>query len=462
MDHVPGVPLFSRGDGFEMGPRGRYTTLVDLLRTLNALHSYHVHSAVLPANIILRESDGFPVLVDFGVARLAHLRRLFKMGTRVSISNWSAPELAYGKVTQAADIYGVGMVALATVLQRSDPWCWLDLSIPAFVSARLQERGESSHFATLLAACVQTNPMARPSVATALALLKDACEREAVTKRVVDAPTACLSAGSRAAECASGDLRPAGTNDPPSGARKAMGAFEMYRPAARGGLFDFPFTPSGCFGLNDRFYDLRFLLVQVAHWGGSLSLFVYNGRPISREREVCHYPGDFFPTATFAVARGRIRSIECVHPFCGDGSESGFLESLAFEKRLCRVLGWRFRSYQITLLGGERTRDGESDADEAGYAIDALLERDSHICAAMAALAPDLAEFSTNINASMEAVPDICSLKLAETVRLVRQYQNVEAVLDHSTRDDLDLLEDMLVLSRNGFLRVAPTRRVRR
>ncbi len=91
--------------------------LVSLLPVLDYVHSRHmIHRDIKPDNIIMRQRDGLPVLIDFGAVKEA-------MNTVVNSSN-SAPsivigtsgfmpaEQAGGRPTFASDLYSLGMTAV--------------------------------------------------------------------------------------------------------------------------------------------------------------------------------------------------------------------------------------------------------------------------------------------------------------------------------------------------------------
>jgi len=98
--------------------------LAPLAEALDHLHGEGiVHRDLKPANVRVR-SDGRPVLLDLGIAKDlsgdggGHTQTMTAMGT----SAWMAPEQADAKrVTKAADVYALGLVAYALLSGRM-PW----------------------------------------------------------------------------------------------------------------------------------------------------------------------------------------------------------------------------------------------------------------------------------------------------------------------------------------------------
>ena len=84
--------------------------LRDLLPVLQYIHERQViHRDIKPANIIHRRSDGKPVLIDFGVAKLFSATGLLHTGTTVGTAEYMAPEQIKGKALPASDLYSLGV-----------------------------------------------------------------------------------------------------------------------------------------------------------------------------------------------------------------------------------------------------------------------------------------------------------------------------------------------------------------
>ena len=89
---------------------------------LQYLHERGIlHRDLKPENIMLCH-DGTMRLMDFGIARLAHARRLTFVGFAPGTPHYMAPERVNGKRGDArTDIYSLGAI-LYEMLDRRDPF----------------------------------------------------------------------------------------------------------------------------------------------------------------------------------------------------------------------------------------------------------------------------------------------------------------------------------------------------
>lgn len=103
------------------------TAAVDLIRRVaEGLHAAHqrkiVHRDIKPGNILLRLSDGQPVLADFGLARVAQEGAFVtRPGVVAGTVAYMAPEQAAGdaaRIGPASDVYGLGAVLYQMVTGR--------------------------------------------------------------------------------------------------------------------------------------------------------------------------------------------------------------------------------------------------------------------------------------------------------------------------------------------------------
>ncbi|NES18306.1 MAG: protein kinase [Symploca sp. SIO3E6] len=152
----------------QFGEKQIWELLRDLLPVLQYIHDRQViHRDIKPANIIHRRSDGKPVLIDFGVAKLLSTTALQRTGTTVGTIEYMAPEQIKGKVFPASDLYslGVSCIHLLTGIAPSDMfdimhncWAWrhhlpggkvvsdrLGLVLDKLLENTISERYQSAH-----------------------------------------------------------------------------------------------------------------------------------------------------------------------------------------------------------------------------------------------------------------------------------------------------------------------------
>ncbi|MCB9731864.1 MAG: protein kinase [Deltaproteobacteria bacterium] len=115
---VEGARLDDRLAGPAVDAAEAAALVADLLETLGWLHGRGlVHADLKPANVLVKEVDGrpWPVLIDFGLARVAGRDEQLAGGTRTYL----APELRRqgARPTPASDLFALG-VALRAVTSR--------------------------------------------------------------------------------------------------------------------------------------------------------------------------------------------------------------------------------------------------------------------------------------------------------------------------------------------------------
>ncbi|MER8044199.1 serine/threonine-protein kinase [Streptomyces sp. NPDC094032] len=109
----------------ENGPLTPVAAALLTAQIADALAASHtdgvVHRDLKPANVLLAERDGamFPMLTDFGIARLADSPGLTRTHEFVGTPAYVAPESAEGRPqTSAVDIYGAGILLYELVTGR--------------------------------------------------------------------------------------------------------------------------------------------------------------------------------------------------------------------------------------------------------------------------------------------------------------------------------------------------------
>lgn len=122
MKFVPGRPLDSIIA--EVGPLPIPMVQAVLAQVAGALGYAHrqgvVHRDVKPANILI-DDEGWAVVTDFGIARVAETTGLTTTGTTVGTPNYMSPEqcLADQPVTGASDQYSLGVLAYEMLTGRT-------------------------------------------------------------------------------------------------------------------------------------------------------------------------------------------------------------------------------------------------------------------------------------------------------------------------------------------------------
>jgi serine/threonine protein kinase len=87
--------------------------LISLLRVLDLVHSKRkIHRDVKPANIILREKDNLPVLIDFGAVKELTTTNLQFPTMPLGTLGYSVPEEWFGTPDYFFDLYSLGATAL--------------------------------------------------------------------------------------------------------------------------------------------------------------------------------------------------------------------------------------------------------------------------------------------------------------------------------------------------------------
>lgn len=86
-----------------------------VMKTLEALIHIHesgiIHRDLKPANILIRHSDGEPLITDFGLAKQEDAEKLTRTGEMLGTPAYMAAEQMSGEVvTEAADVWAMGVI----------------------------------------------------------------------------------------------------------------------------------------------------------------------------------------------------------------------------------------------------------------------------------------------------------------------------------------------------------------
>ncbi len=125
--------------------------LSDLLPVLEFIHSCNViHRDIKPDNIIRRESDGKPVLIDFGGAKQVTQTSIARQATVIYTVGYAPTEQMAGFACHASDLYALGVTCvrlLTQCLPLQDAYGQINDSLYDAMNAkwlwheRLQEKG---------------------------------------------------------------------------------------------------------------------------------------------------------------------------------------------------------------------------------------------------------------------------------------------------------------------------------
>ncbi|MFY1678486.1 MULTISPECIES: serine/threonine-protein kinase [unclassified Streptomyces] len=169
MDLVDGPDLHRH-----LRENGPFTPVAAALLTAqiaDALAASHadgvVHRDLKPANVLLRQDDGrmYPMLTDFGIARLADSPGLTRTHEFVGTPAYVAPESAEGRPqTSAVDVYGAG-VLLYELLTGRPPFSGataLEMLHQHLSAEPSRPPGLPDPLWTVVERCLRKNPGERP------------------------------------------------------------------------------------------------------------------------------------------------------------------------------------------------------------------------------------------------------------------------------------------------------------
>ena len=112
--HDDNLTLFDHADQCGLSIDGRIELLERLCTATMALHRIGIiHGDLRPATIVVG-SDGYPELLDPGIARVLHLKHSLAGGSQAThAGKWNAPEQADGVHTTLGDVHALGRLGTA-------------------------------------------------------------------------------------------------------------------------------------------------------------------------------------------------------------------------------------------------------------------------------------------------------------------------------------------------------------
>ncbi len=174
--------------------------LADLLHTgrrlLEAVRDVHaagvLHRDLKPTNVVMEGRS--PILIDFGLARLAEDPRLTMAGTVLGTPGYLAPEVLYGDhATAATDVHGWAATTAYAATGRPPYGRGHTMAIlDRTRRGQADLRDVPVELRALLADCLATEPLDRPTVAEAVqeleALAEELTEAELPTSLLATVP----------------------------------------------------------------------------------------------------------------------------------------------------------------------------------------------------------------------------------------------------------------------------------
>ncbi|GAA4619738.1 hypothetical protein GCM10023196_000940 [Actinoallomurus vinaceus] len=190
--YIPGPSLADHvADGGPMGEEDLRRLATGLSYALSAIHAAGlVHRDLKPSNILLA-TDG-PRVIDFGIARAAEASALTRTGVTIGSPGYMSPEQINGEAVETpSDVFSLGAVLAYAATGRSPFGAG---ATPALLYRVVHNApdltGTPDALMPLIAACLDKNPAARPTVRQILAT---------VAPPVMVAPTIVEQADTRVA-----------------------------------------------------------------------------------------------------------------------------------------------------------------------------------------------------------------------------------------------------------------------
>jgi len=119
MEYIDGIALSDLLEERELSVNKVIDIAIQVCRGLRSAHQAGIiHRDIKPANIMI-DKEGWVKILDFGLAKLAGIRRLTKYGVRMGTIPYMAPEQLRGEdVDKRADIFSLGVVLYQLLTHR--------------------------------------------------------------------------------------------------------------------------------------------------------------------------------------------------------------------------------------------------------------------------------------------------------------------------------------------------------
>ena len=160
-----------------------------LAEALQAVHSVGVlHRDIKPTNVLMEGRS--PVLIDFGLARVAEDPRLTQTGWLLGTPGYLAPEILYGDdATVASDVHAWAATVVYAATGRPPYGTGPVMAIMDRVRrGEYDLRGVPDQLVDLLRECLSSEPLERPAVRELRAWIRDQQERAHLAGKVAPGP----------------------------------------------------------------------------------------------------------------------------------------------------------------------------------------------------------------------------------------------------------------------------------
>jgi len=155
MEYVEGVSLSEYCVNKKLSLVNRLNLFLEVCEAVKFAHqNLIIHRDLKPSNILVTE-DGFPKLLDFGIAKMLHHKPFEAIAestltTKILTPNYASPEQLKGEtITTASDVYSLGVI-LYEMLTGKRPHELKNKSLPEILRTISQETPEKPHLRSRL------------------------------------------------------------------------------------------------------------------------------------------------------------------------------------------------------------------------------------------------------------------------------------------------------------------------